>query len=165
MKPRSAGHLHVRFHVRKTIRLFLAIAAVAAGLLSLLSLYFWSIRTIGVLSGHGVIDTGRQFMPNMMAQASDLQVLLVQAREYFAVFGGIVGWASLAALCVFANRSFGALPKWVIIGCLIGAGAALAVPGGGVYAFPPITMAVILLLRCYIPKPNYASQPTASGGG
>ena len=118
-----------------------------------------------MLTGHGVIESTRALMPNVVTQATDQQVLVVRIREYFAVFGGLVGWASLVALLIFANRRFDSLPKWVLAGCVIGAAAALALPGGGFYAYPPIAMATALLLRCYLAKPNRPMQPTAAGGG
>ena len=37
-------------------RIVLLLIALLAGLVSLLSLYWWSIRSVNVLAGHGVIE-------------------------------------------------------------------------------------------------------------
>jgi uncharacterized membrane protein len=146
-------------------RIVLAGIGILAGLLSLLSLLWWSVHSYGVLTGHDAVEVMRQNMPNVLAQASEQQIFFVKAREYFAAIGGFIGWASLVALCTFANREIKAVPKWVVVGCAIGMAAAISLPGGGVYAYPPIAMAVALLLRCYLVKPNHTVERDARKSG
>ncbi len=151
--------------MKAAARVLLLVLAGLAGLVSLWSLYWWGIRSINVLTGPGAVESARALFPNVVLQATDQQILVVRLREYFAVFGGIVGWISLFALLVLANRNLAELPKWVIAGCVMGAAAAIALPAGGDFAYPPIVMATALLLRCYLTKPNRPLQSTAASGG
>ena len=141
--------------MRGTLRLLLTIVAVLTALLSVLSLFWWSIGAYSTLFMSSGVPLSPSFVP-----PGSRQVLVYQAVKYFFIFGGLFGWIALFALCSAANRHLSQVPKWVLVGCAVGTFAALAMPSGYIYAYFPIICAASLLLRCWLAVPNCSSKRT-----
>lgn len=77
---------------------------------------------------------------------SNFKLLFHIFRTYFAAIAGLLGWIALFALCLYANRDWRTLPKWVPVGCLFGVAAVLIGPYFWGLAVPPISLAISLLL-------------------
>ncbi|MES2770895.1 MAG: hypothetical protein V4623_02785 [Pseudomonadota bacterium] len=141
--------------MRTTLRFFLMLIALPAGMLSLASLFFWGIVSYGFFSGQTPIEFARQYAPDLLANADPYKIALFQIKDYFVVIGGAYGWVALFRLCALANRAFREIPKWVMVGCVVGIATALVLsfPSWNPLACPPILLTIALLFRSYLARP------------
>jgi hypothetical protein len=146
--------------MRSTFRFLLLITAVLAAVISLGSFYFWGIFAYTFFTGQTAIEFARKYTPDMIANADQGKLALFRIRDYFVVIGGAYGWLSLGGLCAFANRPLILIPKWVVIGCVFGIAAALALalPSRNPLAYPPILLTVVLLLRSQLSTPLHLTN-------
>jgi hypothetical protein len=144
----------------KALRVALALIAIALGILSLYALAAWLFITTAIIVGGGGLGSLASIHSNHVPSIGATPLFVLQTVNYFIVLGGAFGWVALFALCTQASRPLRYLSKWVVVGCAVGALAALAVPVGRLHALFPIGLAAVLLLRCWLAVPNYSFQRT-----
>ncbi|WP_322522171.1 hypothetical protein SR882_04615 [Guyparkeria halophila] len=142
------------------IQILLSVVGAAAGIVSMVSLYFWLVFANGVVTGDGgMVSFTQTVAPHMYESLSSSQKLLIHARDYFIVIGGAIGWLSFFALFAMTARPWNRLPRVVIGGCVVGvvAAAVTAMPIHAmsmVFAMPPVLAVSALLLRAYLAVPD-----------
>jgi hypothetical protein len=148
--------------MRNALRFFLAIIAMATGLLSLLSLFWWFLVSLGFLVHGGSLGLPPQStsLPGVSTETVAYMSAYLSIVNYLFIFGGALGWVSLLALCQLHRRQLRQLPKWVLVGCGIGTLTIVALPAAHVLAYFPIACAVAVLLRCWLAGPNNSSKRT-----
>ena len=123
-----------------------------------------------MVAGDSGVSFAQKYAPQMTANLSSNQMLIIHVREYFVLVGWAIGWLSLAALFFFSSRTWAGLPKLVVAGCFVGAVAAfvMVIPlpvGFSIYALPPVIAAVALLLRAYLAPPSKVLEAGAPKTG
>lgn len=151
--------------MRTLVRLLLTAIATVAGAASLWSLFWWLFHFYQVITSNGGSEILKQFSPDLAAKADPTRLFIHQLRMYFTALGGAVGWVALFRLVQLMDRTLNKLPKWILYGCAVGVAAAIAMPYGRGFAYPPIVLAVSLLLRCYLAAPNPPLNTDAPQGG
>lgn len=121
----------------------LAVICVCAPL-SLLLLFFWLAFAGGIFFYSDLQGDLRQLYDALFV-SGNMGLAFHIARGLWSAFGGLVGWVSLIALCIFCfKRPRSTVPRWVQVGCFIGISAALAAPAAPGVALPPILLCASL---------------------
>jgi hypothetical protein len=112
-------------------------AGMLMGVLSLGSLYWWAIF---------VLSAGPPYVR--------LETLPVDLVRFYVAFGGALGWLALIVLMILHFLPLTNLPKWTIVGILVGMSVALILaltaPPFGYFAVPPFIAGGALLARSYL---------------
>ncbi|ACX94945.1 hypothetical protein [Halothiobacillus neapolitanus] len=136
--------------MRSTAKFLLALLVALAFVVSLISFGWWLVFAYNIVTGHTAIEFGTKFAPQMLEQASQQKILFTQMREYFVLIGGAIGWGAFFALPNFSNRPFRALPKLLLISCVIGITAALVMPASVIFKVTPILTVILIFMRCLL---------------
>jgi hypothetical protein len=153
----TIGVVPPKFGMR-TLKTLLIFVSLLSGLASAF-LCFWWIPIFASLFIHW--DISSPIDEALAAYASsNFKLLLFLFREYFAAIVGLPGWIALFALCLYAQRDWRNLPKWIPVGCLFGAASALAGPYHFSLAIPPISLAisVLILVKLKAEAPSTVAQ-------
>lgn len=140
----------------QALKVFLILVAVASGLACMFLFFWWVLMIGGLLFSAGFSSPVDDAIAAY--RAGNFPLLMHIVREYFAAIAGCIGWAALFALCILARRNWESLPKWIPIGCALGAVAVLIGPYAYVLAIPPITLAATVLLLIKL-RPSEPAGP------
>lgn len=77
---------------------------------------------------------------------------LFEATQFLLCpIGGAIGWISLISLAfIYQNYHLKVMPRWVLIGCAIGAVSVLIGPYSPTLAIPPIVLSTALLIEAWL---------------
>ncbi|MFY3382551.1 hypothetical protein [Paracidovorax sp. MALMAid1276] len=150
----------IEFVRMRAFRLFLILVAAFSGLASALLFALWIPMAGGLLLAADLSSPVAEAVTAY--ETGNFPLFLFILRSHFAAIGGLLGWIALFALCILARRNWDALPKWIPIGCALGAVAVLIGPYAYVLAIPPITLAatVLLLIKCRASDPAHSGEST-----
>jgi hypothetical protein len=136
--------------MRSITSFLFAILATLSFVLSLISFIWWLVFAYNMAIGDTAVELGSRFAPALAAQVSPQQILLMQAREYFVLIGGAVGWSAFFALPHFSSRPFHRLPRLLLVSCAIGITAAIVMPAASLFKAAPILAVILTLMRCVL---------------
>lgn len=112
--------------------------------LSVLLLWLWIILAGAVLFT-GNFDQVLHDAYHAVLVEPNAGLAIYTYRLLIGIFGGFIGWLSLAALLFVSQRPLSRIPAAVKLGCLIGGLSALSVPAMPGVALPPILLCGSLL--------------------
>lgn len=122
---------------------FLALAAGACILASFPYFLVWCLLSYEVISG--AYSSTLVHDSHVLGNAGEISAL-PQVRAWFCVFGGALGWCSLARAIAHATYPHMRLRRWVLGGLFVGSLAATAGPISGLLTAPAVAAGLCLLL-------------------
>ncbi|MFB4204257.1 hypothetical protein KBTX_01626 [wastewater metagenome] len=151
--------------MRARIAFVLAVMASLAFVFSLFSLLGWAVLAYSIASGNTFAAFSAKYAPHLLEEISRFELNLIAVREYVILIGGVIGWLAFLALPRFSDRPFRELPRLLLVACLVGVVAALAIPGRLSFKLAPIATVVLILVRCMMVRKGVPGEEGREGEG